>query len=125
MRMLIEGAVAGINGSWLGLVPPHQVAMLGQPKITRGTTTVLLASSPNFDDRTCQLSFDANSVLVLNLGTSPRTFVIDTIVSSDVLESRDQKEFEEVEGQVGIGDREFLVLSKENFVARRKKRLWT
>jgi hypothetical protein len=112
MKMLIEGAVAGINGSWLALVPPHQVAMLGAPKITRGTTSVLLASSPSFDDRTSQLSFDADSVMVLNLGTSPRTFVIDTIVSSDVLEARAQEKLEKAESQLGVGDREFLGLAE-------------
>jgi hypothetical protein len=110
MKMLVEGAVAGLNGSWLALVPPHQVAMLGQPKITRGTTSILLASSPNFDSNTGHLSFEADSVLVLNLGTTPRTFVIDTIVSADVLESRKLKKLEEFEEQSGVGDREFLGL---------------
>jgi hypothetical protein len=110
MKMLLEGAVAGINGSWLALVPPHQVAMLGQPKTTRGTTSVLLASSPYFDSDTAHLSFEADSVMVLNLGTTLRTFVIDTIVSTDVLESRERRKLQEVEGQSGAGDREFLGL---------------
>ena len=88
MKILLDDAVAGLNGCWLARVPPHQLSKLSQPLTTRGITSVLLASSPAFDQDHRQLCLDADHVVLLNLGTSPRTFVIDTIVSSDVVEAQ-------------------------------------
>jgi hypothetical protein len=108
MKMVFEHTVAGLNGSWLTLVPPHQVAMLGEPRFTRGSTSVLLASSPEFDSTSRHLSVDADWVVVLNLGTTPRTFVIDTVIGSEALAEGEGGSAQS--DQLGPGDREFLSL---------------
>ena len=68
-----------------------------------------LASSPEFDADRSQLRLDADWVVVLNLGTTPRTFVIDTVVNAEALGARETA-LEPAEGHLGPGDREFLNL---------------
>jgi hypothetical protein len=109
MKILLDDVVAALNGCWLARVPPHQLSKLSQPLTTRGITSVLLASSPAFDQDHRQLCLDADHVVLLNLGTSPRTFVIDTIVGSDVVVEA-QAGSERPERDFGPGDREFLQL---------------
>jgi hypothetical protein len=101
--------VSGLNGCWLALAPPHQIAKLSPALASRGTTSVVLVSSPNFDEDLHQLRVDADQLTVLNLGTTPRTFVIDTIVGAEALNRIDTPLSDATE-QLGPGDKEFLSL---------------
>lgn len=120
MKFLLDDVVAGLNGCWLALVPPHQLAKLSQPLMTRGTTSVLLVSSPIFDHDHRQLRIDADDVSLLNLGTTPRTFVVDTVMSAETL-VRSEAASEEPEAQFGPGDREFLDLVERELRGEAKK----
>jgi hypothetical protein len=109
MMHLLDG-VEGREGCWLASIPPHQVAKLAKPLMARGTTSVLLVSTPHFDGDRHQLRFGADDVAVLNLGTTARTFVVDA-VSSDDAASKQQATDQEA-GQLGPGDREFVHLTE-------------
>lgn len=107
MKIVLDEVVAGVNGVWLTHAPPHQLAMLSEPKATRGRSSVLLVSSPDFDNEKSQLILDADNIVVLNLGNTPRTIVIDTIVPADVTEGAGISSQTE-----GPGDREYKALAE-------------
>ncbi len=108
MKVLLDDVVAGPDGCWLASVPPHQLAKLNAPLTTRGIASVLLAEAL-FDPNKKQLSLDAESVVVLNLGTTTRTFVIDSALHPDAGQaSSNESEASLIE--LGRGDREFLGL---------------
>jgi hypothetical protein len=103
MQIILGGSILSSNGMWLTSVPPHQLGMLGTPRSSLGTTSILLVTHPSFDQEKGQLVLDAEAVTVLNLGTTVRTVVVDT-------EAEDARAiFEATEpDHLGPGDREFL-----------------
>lgn len=106
MKLLLEDAIEVGNGIWMTHVAPHQLAMLGECKSSRGRRSVLLAASPTFDEGR-GLILDTETLSVLNLGTTPSTVVIDTAISAEALERADDGS-----DNYGPGDREFLSLVK-------------
>src|SRR5215510_2190954 len=108
MQVLFDEVDLSQHGCWLTLAPPHQIAKLSEPLMARGTTSVLLASSPVFQGDQRQLRVDADHIVVLNLGTTPRTFVIDTSATSEAADT--QEVGQDLEVRFGPGDTEFLHL---------------
>jgi hypothetical protein len=119
MKLLLEDAIEAVNGVWLTFAAPHQLSMVGQAKTTRGTTSVLLASSPVYDRDRSQLLVDADHIVVLNLGTTPRTVVVDTIFSAETVEAREAKQLGKSE--LGPGDREFFGLAEAELQGEAQK----
>jgi hypothetical protein len=104
MRLLLDKVRQVHEGVWVTNVPPHQLGMFGPAKATRGQRSVLLASTPTFDQSQGQLVLDADEVSVLNIGTTPTVVVLDTGVLADASKATAG------EGEHGPGDREFLSL---------------
>ena len=77
MQVIFPDSLSASRGLWLTKVPPHQLSMFGPPNASRGKTSVLLVTEPQFDEEKDQLAVDAGRVLVLNVGSSSRTLVID------------------------------------------------
>jgi hypothetical protein len=111
MKIVLDGAVEGVNGVWLTHAPPHQLTMIGEPKSARGRSSILLVSSPIFDRERGQLILDADWIVVLNLGNSSRTIVIDTIITAETL-SEGAETLSEIVSE-GPGDREFRLLAEQ------------
>jgi len=94
IKLLLEDVSEVAKGVWLTAAPPHQIQRMGQPKTAQGRRSVLLASSPSFDAERRSLVLDADALVVLNVGTTPSTVVIDGIGAGNLAR--------------GPGDREFL-----------------
>lgn len=109
MKLLLENSMEVANGVWLTFAAPHQLTIFAQPTLTRGRRSVVLTSSPAFDKDRGSLVLDAESLFVLNIGTSPSTVVVDTIVSAEALD-RDSDLL--MPNDFGPGDREFLSLAE-------------
>jgi hypothetical protein len=111
MKFLLDEVSEVANGVWLTVAAPHQLTKFDDPKTARGSTSVLLASSPLYDRDKGHLVLDLDGVVVLNVGTTPRTVVLDTIYSTEALEAQQRRVLEE-SGGPGPGDNEFLALAE-------------
>lgn len=107
LRMLLDEAKQLTPHTWSLKIAPHEVQVLGQPKMTEGPRTVLLVENPSFDADSGTLQLDASGVVVLNLGTTKEAVAISSTAAGDASTAG-----VEVEGGVvadyGPGDREFL-----------------
>src|SRR5690242_12905997 len=83
MKFILEPAQELADGVWLAVAAPHQLARLGQPNSSRGPRSVVLATSSEFEGEKRQLLLNADSVAILNLGTTPSVLVIDTKIEAD------------------------------------------
>jgi len=77
MQIVLSDSREASKGLWLTQIPPHQLGMFGTPNASRGKTSVLLVTQPEFDDDNERLTLDPERVLLLNVGSSSRTLVID------------------------------------------------
>lgn len=111
MKILLDEVEELGNGIWFTLVPSHQLSLIGPPKAIRGRSSVLLAASPSFDRGKKQLVLKSEDIVVLNIGTSPRTVVVDTIISAEALTRQDDTP-EPQNLNRGPGDQEFLALAE-------------
>ena len=107
IKLLLEDVSEVAKGVWLTAAPPHQIQRMGQPKTAQGRRSVLLASSPSFDAERRSLVLDADALVVLNVGTTPSTVVIDGIGAGNLARGPDAGPVE-VNLEFGPGDREFL-----------------
>jgi hypothetical protein len=105
MQIILDGSVHPCRGVWFTSVPPHQISILGAPKASKGTTSVLLVTEAKFDPEAGKLALNADNITVANLGTSPRTIVVD----ADAMDEG-TKASKGHPGHLGPGDREFLQL---------------
>ncbi len=116
MKIVLEDTKELSPGIWSTSVAPHEIPMFGQPKATSGRRSVLLATAPNFTPDTMSLQFDAGCVMVLNVGTTTETIVIDAGGLADrqtklaALEKRGDYQIS------GPGDREFLALVSSELI---------
>jgi hypothetical protein len=76
MQIIFPDSLSVHQGLWITKVPPHELGMFGAPNASRGTTSVLLVTKPQFDEDKDQLAVEAERVVLLNIGSSSRTFVI-------------------------------------------------
>ncbi|RWG58666.1 MAG: hypothetical protein EOQ64_07285 [Mesorhizobium sp.] len=104
--MLIENAEPLADGIWSGSTPPHTLQMLGEPKTSKGTISVLGVEEPVFDANAKNVRFDAARTTVLNLGTSDRLL----IVAQNSTGSADAAQQDNI--SFGPGDREFLRVAR-------------
>ncbi len=104
MQIVFPDSLETSPGVWITNVPPHQLNMFGAANGALGKTSVLLVTNPKFDGDRDQLSVEAERVHLLNIGSTPRTLVIDadggdtSAVGADSLAAQ------------GPGDREFRYL---------------
>jgi hypothetical protein len=94
-------------GVWLTGTPPHQIHRLGQPKAAQGRRSVLLASSLSFDAGQRSLVLDADALVVLNVGTTPSTIIVDATGAGDLASGRNS-DLADIPLELGPGDHEFL-----------------
>jgi hypothetical protein len=104
MKLLLENATEIAKGVWLTQTPSHQITRIGTPKTAQGRRSVLLASSPAFDLEQHSLVLDADAIVVLNVGTTAATVIIDPTAA----EETDAAERGETSTEQGPGDSEFL-----------------
>lgn len=78
MQIVFDNSAPSSPGVWITHVPPHELTRLGVPNASRGSTSILLARSPTFDDEQERLSASIEGLTVLNLGTTSRTLVVDS-----------------------------------------------
>lgn len=79
LKMLLEGASQGGEGVWSVRVPPHQIPLLGVPKMISGARSVLLVKGVRFAPESSALQLDVDSVNVLNQGTTAEAVVIEAM----------------------------------------------
>lgn len=103
MQIVFENSAPSSPGVWLTHVPPHVLSMLGAPTASRGSTSILLVKSPEFDEDKERLTIMADGVALLNLGTTSRALIVDT-------ELQDASALDAGAGSEGSGDREYRTL---------------
>jgi hypothetical protein len=77
MQITFENSISAAIGLWVTEIPPHQLKMFGDPNRADGTSSVLLVTKPSYNEETERLTVQAEDILVLNVGTTARTLVID------------------------------------------------
>lgn len=104
--MLIENAKPLADGIWSASTPPHTLQMLGEPKASKGTISILGVEEPVFDGSAKSVRFDAARTTVLNLGTSDRLLIVaQNSTGGTGAGSQESISF-------GPGDNEFLRVAK-------------
>jgi hypothetical protein len=116
MQIVLDGSVNPCEGVWLTSFPPHQLSILGTPKTSKGTTSVLLVTDPEFDPKAGKLALNADVITVANLGTSVRTIVVDAAAMD-----AGAKVSKSHPGHYGPGDREFLQLVEAELTAEARE----
>lgn len=111
MKILLDQASQVTEGVWLTAAPPHQLTMLSDQRFSRGPRSVLLAQSPTFDRDRGYLLVDAEQLVVLNLGSTPTTVVIDATISAEAAGDSETERHATL-GELGPGDREFRSLAE-------------
>jgi hypothetical protein len=104
VQIVFSDSLEVSQGLWITKVPPHQLSMFGTPNASRGRTSVLLVTKPQFDEEKEQLAVEAEQVVILNIGNSTRTLVIDADGGEVLGDSADDF------ASQGPGDKDFRYL---------------
>ena len=67
IKVLIEEAREVANSVWFAQLAPHEVKLMGIPRMTQGRRSVVLVEGANFNDGHGILKIDASTVRVGNL----------------------------------------------------------
>ncbi|MEQ9022969.1 MAG: hypothetical protein RLN82_09450 [Pseudomonadales bacterium] len=111
MGLLItaDGANALGQGLYIVEMAPHQVRLFGEPRQSLGSRSVILVNKVTYSSDTAMLSFEADDVLVLNLGAQSWALVVDASWGQEMTSPNAQP----ANYTLGPGDREFLSIVKE------------
>ncbi|MFV0349618.1 MAG: hypothetical protein ACK5JO_13635 [Halodesulfovibrio sp.] len=77
MFVRLENVAEFPSGVWNVQIEPQRLAHLGTPLSQQGNTSVLLIRSPAYDLQRKTIEFSLESVLLLNLGRTSQTFLVD------------------------------------------------
>ncbi|MGE4519987.1 MAG: hypothetical protein AB7E04_10830 [Desulfobacteraceae bacterium] len=107
MRILLENTIQGANRIWTSKVEPRQLLSLSKKPIhQQGSLSVLMVEDPTFDAPNNTLQFNIESVILLNLGNSSETIVVD---SRENKSDAEPKKFTPTPPQnISSGDTNFL-----------------
>lgn len=108
LRITATNVTKAADGIWLMQMPPHQVRHFGQPAKNVGSRSVLLLDSCEFNLASSELTFDIDSAVALNVGTTTETIGI-----SMKDEQNQKSDPYEAPAHSGPGDREFLRLAND------------
>jgi hypothetical protein len=78
MRVIIEEVSPGAEGVWTANVDPQRLIRLAKPIRQGGSLNVVLVARPSCDTGTHSLQFDLDSAILLNLGNTFETVLIDS-----------------------------------------------
>ena len=79
MRIILENTIQGASKIWTSKIEPNQLLNLSKKPIhQQGSLSVLMVENPIFDPLNKTLQFSIDSVVLLNLGNSSETIVIDS-----------------------------------------------
>lgn len=108
LRLVIDDVRALAVGVWNLNLQPSEVQRLGGVRNSAGGRSILLIDNAIYDEASRTLGFDASSVRVLNLGTSPDTVAVASLGSAQDASVR--LGLGQAEPNYGAGDLEFLSL---------------
>lgn len=77
MQIIFPDSHEASPGLWITKVAPQQLTMLGIPSVPKCRSSVLMVIKPRFDEEKAELIVEASQVILLNLGMTARTVVID------------------------------------------------
>jgi hypothetical protein len=78
MRVTIEKVSSGAEGVWTSHIDPQSLLRLANPVRQGGHINIVLVSRPSYDNRDHSLQFDLDSAILLNLGNTSETIIIDS-----------------------------------------------
>lgn len=80
LKMTIDGATNIDSGIWRAPLDPQEAASLGQCESRSGAFSVLLVESKvDFNKVSQSISFDANCVVLLNIGSTDRAIIMSSV----------------------------------------------
>lgn len=107
MRVLLDNTVQGANKTWTSKVEPNQLLSLSKKPIhQQGSLNVLMVENPIFDEHNQTLQFSIESVVLLNLGNSSETIVIDS--RANELKTKINEVLKPASQNIASGDNSFL-----------------
>ena len=77
MKVTIENASPGARGIWKAELDRQSLRRLANPIHQGGQLSVAMVSSPKYDSANRSLQFDLESVILLNMGDSSETLLLD------------------------------------------------
>lgn len=97
---------------WEFDMPPHQVRIFGDALHSDGARTVVLLNKAAYNRTSRTLTFDADDVVTLNIGTGPQTIAIGHIAQPvGGTGQRAESLRGELDTATGLGDQKFLSLA--------------
>lgn len=78
MRVIIEDVSLGAKGVWSAEVDPQRLIKLSSPIRQGGQVNVVLISRPSHNATGKTLQFDLDSAILLNVGNTTETIIIDS-----------------------------------------------
>ena len=82
MRVTIDKVMPGAKGVWTSSIEPQRLLKLGNPIRQWGCLSVVMVSQPSFENHSLQ--FDLDSAILLNLGNTSETILVDSRESKSV-----------------------------------------
>ena len=77
LRLTVGDAKALEEGVWFAELTPAEVCRFGNAKNSFGAISVVGVAQPDFDPQRLELTLNPNDALVLNIGASNRTLIVD------------------------------------------------
>jgi hypothetical protein len=78
MRVSIEKVSPGAKGIWTSEIDPQRLLRLANPIRQGGRINIVMISEPSFDNQKNSIQFDLDSAILLNLGNTSETVLIDS-----------------------------------------------
>jgi hypothetical protein len=75
---MIEEVIQGVEGVWTAKIDPQRLIKLANPVRQGNRLNVVMVTRPSYDADTHSLQFDLDSALLLNLGNTFETVLIDS-----------------------------------------------
>lgn len=85
MRVTIEKVVPGAKGVWTSSIEPQRLLKLDNPIRQWGHLSIVMVSKPSFENQNQSLQFDLDSAVLLNLGNTTETILVDSRESEAVV----------------------------------------
>lgn len=105
MKVTIEDVSNRVEGVWSTDIDPQRLLRLADPVRQGGRVNIAMVTNPFFDNQNSSLQFDLDTTVLLNLGSSYKTYFIDAL--SETINQLFSKEDHEVK-KFPAGDNQFL-----------------
>ena len=114
MKIVLDDTSEVAKGVWLTHAAPHELLMLSGTKMPPvGNRSIVMASAVRFDTSSRQLVLDSGKLMLLNLGRTTSTLIVEKEIDPEVADGKPSATTEQHASELGPGDTEFMLLSED------------